>query len=219
MDNTLFAQVDNYIAHLLAPEDAALLHTLETSEAAGLIPMNVSPSQGKFLQTMALAVQAKKILEIGTLGGYSTIWLARALPAGGKLITLEADPQCAQVARGNFAFANLQEVIELREGKALDTLPQLAGEGPFDFVFIDADKPPYLEYFEFALQLSRPGTMIICDNVIRGGLVLDPSSEDEKVRGVQRLNAALATDTRVSAIILPNVGVKEFDGMVVAVVK
>jgi caffeoyl-CoA O-methyltransferase len=221
MDNSLFANVDHYISELLAPEDEALRHTLASSEAAGLIQMNVSPSQGKFLQTMAIAVQAKRILEVGTLGGYSTLWLARALPSGGKLITLEADPLCAEVARGNFRFAQLEQVIELRLGKALDTLPQLLAEGagPFDFIFIDADKPPYLEYFEFALKLSRPGTMIVCDNVIRGGLVLDPATADEKVLGVQRLNKALATDSRVSAIIVPNVGVKEFDGMVVAVVK
>lgn len=169
---------------------------------------------------MAAACQAKKILELGTLGGYSTIWLARALPAGGKLISLEYEERYAAVARRNIELAGLSDRVEIRTGKALDLLPQLIAqnEGPFDLFFIDADKPPYTEYVQYALKLARPGSIIICDNVIRQGGVLDTNSGDDKVKGVQRLNAFLSHCKNVSATILQTVGTKDHDGMAIAVV-
>lgn len=220
MNPSLFAQVDAYIADLVGRHDEALDAALAASEAAGLPPIAVSPNQGKLLQVLARACRARRILEIGTLGGYSTIWLARALPPDGKLVTLEFEPKHADVARANFERAGLAGQIDLRLGKALDVLPQLEAEGagPFDFVFIDADKPPYPEYFAWALRLSRPGTLIVADNVIRGGRVLDPGSADENVPGVRRLNALLADNPAVTATILQTVGAKEHDGMVLAVV-
>jgi caffeoyl-CoA O-methyltransferase len=170
---------------------------------------------------MAKLVNAKRILELGTLAGYSTIWMARALPAGGRLISLEFDPKHAAVAQKNIERAGLGDMVEIRIGKAIDLLPVLKeeGAGPFDMIFIDADKPPYKEYFEWALKLSRPGTLIIADNVVRDGKVLDGNSTDEMVRGAQRFNTALAASTEVIATILQTVGVKEHDGMAIAVVK
>jgi len=220
MNSSLFAQVDAYIADLVGRHDDVLTATLAAAEAAGLPPIAVSANQGKFLQVLARARGARRILEIGTLGGYSTIWLARALPPDGKLVTLEFEPRHAAVARANFERAGLAGHIDLRLGKALDLLPQLEAEGagPFDFVFIDADKPPYTEYFAWALRLSRPGTLIVADNVIRGGRVLDPDSPDENVPGVRRLNALLADNPAVTATILQTIGAKEHDGMVLAVV-
>lgn len=220
MNQSLFEQVDHYISHLLAPEDAALTGTIQSLAANHIPDMSVSPNQGKLLQVFAMACNAKKILELGTLGGYSTIWLARALPKGGKLISLECNAHYAAVAQQNIAGAGLSERVEIRTGKALDILPTLieSGEGPFDLFFIDADKPPYTEYFQYALKLSRPGSIIICDNVVRNGQVLDPNSTDEKVQGVQRLNAFLSECKEVTATILQTVGVKAYDGMVIAVV-
>lgn len=167
----LWSRVDSYITDLFARPDDALTAALLASEAAGLPTINVSPPQGKLLQVLAIAVGARAILEIGTLGGYSTIWLARALPPNGRLVTLEADQKHAEIARANIARAGLSDRVELRLGRALDTLPRLAAErrGPFDFIFIDADKPSYAEYFSWALKLSRAGTLIIGDNVIRKG--------------------------------------------------
>ena len=213
------AAVDAYIADLLAREDTALQQTDQSLALAGLPPASVSANQGKFLQLLARLCNARHILEIGTLGGYSTIWLARALPADGHLITIEVDPHHAAVAQANIDRAGLTQTVDIRVGKALDVLPQLTAEGlpPFDMVFIDADKPPYAEYFEWAMQLARPGALIVADNVVRNGKVLDTSSPDEKVQGVQRLNALLATRTDVTATILQLVGVKEYDGMALAV--
>jgi len=221
MDNSLFEKVDNYISTLLAPEDKALSDTIASLERENMPNISVTPTQGKLLQVFAAACGARRILELGTLAGYSTIWLARTLPPDGKLVTLEYDAHHAAVAQQNIANAGLSAIVDIRIGKALDMLPGMITrkEGPFDLIFIDADKPPYKEYFEFALQLSRPGTIIICDNVIRNGEVLNEHSTEERVRGVQRLNNFLATCTQVTATIMQTVGAKEYDGMAIAVVK
>jgi predicted O-methyltransferase YrrM len=180
----------------------------------------VSPPQGKLLHILARAQGAKNILEIGTLGGYSTIWLARALPRGGRLITLEADPRHAEVARTNFLRAGFAEVIEIRLGKALDCLPEIEAErrGPFDFVFIDADKENIVDYFAWSLRLTRPGSTIIVDNVVRSGAVIDPTSTDSMVRGVRAFNERLAAEPRVTATAIQTVGSKGYDGFTIAFV-
>ncbi len=220
MNTDIFSKVDNYISNLLAPEDKALSDTISTLVSEGLPQHSVSANQGKFLQVLMIACNAKRVLELGTLGGYSTIWLARALPENGKVITIEVDPHHGEVAKKNIDNAGLSHKVEMRTGKALDILPNLIAnkEEPFDLIFIDADKPPYVEYFNYAVQLSRPGTLIICDNVIRDGKALDMNSTDEKVVGVQRLNEMLGQNTHVTATILQTVGVKEYDGMAIAVV-
>lgn len=221
MDNQIFAQVDQYISDLLLPPDPILADTLKSIENAGLPPISVSANQGRLLEVLVLLTKANRILELGTLGGYSTICMARALPERGRLISLELDPSCAEVAQTNITMAGLGAKVEIRVGKALDLLPGIlaANEGPFDLVFIDADKPPYAEYFDYAVKLSRPGTLIICDNVMREGKVLDPSCEDEMVQGVRRFNIALAQDQRVTATLFQTIGAKEHDGMALAVVK
>jgi caffeoyl-CoA O-methyltransferase len=221
MDNPIFGLVDQYISDLLLPPDPVLADTLKSIENAGLPAISVSPVQGRFLQFMVLLTKATRILELGTLGGYSTICMARALTEKGRLISLELDPRCAEVAQSNINKAGLGAKVEIRVGKALDLLPGIlaANNGPFDLIFIDADKPPYAEYFDYAVKLSRPGTLIICDNVIREGKVLDPSCEDELVQGVQRFNKALAQDQRVTATLFQTIGAKEHDGMALAVVK
>ncbi len=220
MTPTVFAQVDQYIADLLAPEDEALRQAEQAMLDADLPPIQVSPNQGKFLQVLAKTTQARRILEIGTLGGYSTIWLARALPTDGHLTTLELDPHYADVARQSIDRAGLSDRVTVRVGPAMDSLAQLHAEGaePFDFVFIDADKPPYAEYFDWAVRLARPGTLIVADNVIREGKVLNHNDPDERVQGVQRLNKLLAERADVTATILQVVGVKDHDGMALAVV-
>ena len=220
METNIFTRVDNYINNLLAPEDQALGETIKSLDLEGIPQISVSAGQGKFLQVLAKMCNASKILELGTLGGYSTIWLARALPEHGKLISLEIDSHHAQVAQKNIENAKLDNKVEIRVGKAIEILPLmiLNQEGPFDFIFIDADKPPYAEYFDYAIKLSRQGTIIVCDNVIREGLVLDDKSSDEKVKGVQRFNKMIAGNKRVTAIVLQTVGVKGHDGMAVSVV-
>jgi caffeoyl-CoA O-methyltransferase len=220
MDNEIFGQVDAYISNLFNPADEALDAVEKSIIENGIPQISISPNQGKFLHIMAKLCHAKKILELGTLGGYSTIWLGRALPAGGKLITLEYSQHHANVAQKNIDRAGLTNVVEIRVGKALDMLPvvEAEGTGPFDFIFIDADKQPYAEYFKWALKLSRPGTLIIADNVIRDGKVLDAGSTDENVQGVQRLNTLLSKTTDVTATIIQTVGVKEHDGMAIALV-
>lgn len=220
MNATLFASVDRYISDLLAVEDAALKAVEQSIIDHDIPPISVSPNQGKFLQVLATLCKAQKILELGTLAGYSTIWMARALPKDGRLVTIEFDPMHARVAQENIDRAGLTDLVDIRTGKALDVLPELEAEsaGPFDMVFIDADKPPYAEYYEWALRLSRPGTLIIADNVIREGNVLNPDHEDERVQGVRRLNQLLANDRRVSATIFQTIGAKEHDGMAMAVV-
>jgi predicted O-methyltransferase YrrM len=220
MDNILFEQVDGYIANLLGAEDIHLKQTIESIRKGDIPQISVSANQGKFLQVMAQLCGARRILEVGTLGGYSTIWLARALPPDGKIITIELNKHHADVAQKNFDAAGLSNKIELRIGKASEVLVKMVEqrEGPFDMIFIDADKPPYTEYFGFALSLSRPGTLIICDNVIREGKILDEDSKDENVKGAKRFNEMLSRNDRVTATIIANVGVKEYDGMAIAVV-
>jgi caffeoyl-CoA O-methyltransferase len=220
MDMQIFEQVDDYIRDLVGIEDEALKAADESIKESNIPPISVSANQGKFLQVMAKTCNAKKILEIGTLVGYSTIWMARALPAAGKLISLEFEPLHAKVARQNIERAGLNNVVDIRVGNAIDLLPQIHAdeEGPFDMIFIDADKTPYKEYFEWALKLSRSGTLIIADNVIREGKVMDPDSTDEMVQGVRRFNAFLATVPSVTATIIQTVGSKVHDGMALAVV-
>jgi predicted O-methyltransferase YrrM len=212
--------VDGFIDENLVPADPVLEAALRASADAGLPPISVSPSQGKLLHVLARALEARTILEIGTLGGYSAIWLARALPAGGSLITLEAEPRHAEVARANLARAGLADIAEVRVGPAQDTLPQLhaAGEGPFDLIFIDADKEGYPGYLSWSLRLSRPGTMIIADNVVRGGAVADSASRDVNVQGVRRFIEVMAAEPRVSATVVQTVGSKGYDGLALAVV-
>jgi predicted O-methyltransferase YrrM len=220
MSQEQWSAVDDYITELFVPPDPALDAAIQATSDAGMPLINVAPNQGKLLHILALASGARSILEIGTLAGYSTIWLARALPAGGKLITLEANAKHAAVARANIARAGLAETVELRVGKALDTLPQLAaeGHGPFDLAFIDADKPNTAAYFAWALKLARSGSLIIVDNVVRDGAVIDESSADASVQGVRRFNAALAAEPRVSATAIQTVGSKGYDGLAIAVV-
>ncbi len=214
MTQEQWSQVDEYIVKLLVPSDDALDAALAASTEAGLPAINVAPNQGKFLSLLASIQGAKNILEIGTLGGYSTIWLARALPANGRLVTLELDPKHAEVARRNLGRARLGELVSIRVGPALETLPQLAAEGlpPFDFVFIDADKQSIPEYFEWALKLTRVGGVIVVDNGVRKGAVIDGATTDPNVKGVRRFNELLAKTTRVSATTVQTVGSKGYDG-------
>lgn len=220
MSQEQWTAVDRYIADLFVASDPALEAALADSEAAGLPSINVSPVQGKLLHLLARLQGARNILEIGTLGGYSAIWLARALPAGGRLITLEANPKHAEIARANIARAGLADLVELRLGKGLETLPQLAQEkrGPFDLIFIDADKPGYPDYLPWAIKLSRPGSLIIADNVVRKGGVADSANADPNVQGVRRFCELLAGEPHVSATILQTVGSKGYDGFAVAMV-
>ncbi len=220
MSEDLWSQVDRYLAGLLVAPDPALEATLEASAAAGLPAVNVAPNQGKLLQLLARMMGARRILEIGTLGGYSAIWLARALPPDGRLVTLEADPRHAAVARANIARAGLGDVVEVRLGRALETMPEMvaAGEDPFDFIFIDADKPSTIGYFDWALQLSRPGSVIVVDNVVREGKVIDAASESATVQHVRRFLERLAAEPRVSAVAQQTVGSKGYDGFSLALV-
>ncbi|MBD6616532.1 O-methyltransferase [Komarekiella sp. 'clone 1'] len=220
MTQELWTEVDRYITDLLVPPDPVLDAALQASDAAGLPPHNVSPNQGKLLMLLALIHKAHNILEIGTLGGYSTIWLARALPANGRLITLESNSKHAEVAYENIARAGLAHLVDVRVGQAIDTLPQLVTEGynPFDLIFIDADKPSNPEYFAWALKLSRRGSLIIADNVVRNGSVIEANSDDPSVQGVRRFNELLASEARVSATAIQTVGNKGYDGFAIAVV-
>jgi predicted O-methyltransferase YrrM len=210
--------VDRFIADHLVEDDPALSAALEASEAAGLPSINVAPNQGKLLMLLARAIGARRILEIGTLGGYSTIWLARGLPSDGRLITLETNPDYAEVARANIARAGLGEVVELRVGRAQDTLPGLAAEGPFDLIFVDADKPGTPGYFQWAVKLSRRGSLIVVDNVVREGAVLEGASGDANVQGMRRFFELAATDPRVSGTALQTVGAKGHDGFAILLV-
>jgi|SRR5262245_3587127 len=212
--------VDEYLTDLLVPPDPALDAALEASAAASLPTIHVTPNLGKMLHLLARAHGARAILEVGTLGGYSTIWLARALPAAGRLVTLESEPKHADVARANIARAGLSGVVELRLGRALDTLPQVAaeGRGPFDLIFIDADKENNADYFAWALKLSRRGSLIIVDNVVRKGAVIDAATSDPLVQGVRRFLDVLAAEPRVSATAIQTVGSKGYDGFALALV-
>jgi predicted O-methyltransferase YrrM len=219
MSQTVWTQVDDYIGGLLLRADPVLDAALQASAEAGLPAIQVSAAQGKLLALLARSIGAKTILEIGTLGGYSTIWLARALPPDGRLISLEVNPTHAEVARANLARAGVDGIAEVRLGRAIDTLPLLADEGlSFDFVFIDADKPSTPAYFEWALRLTRRGGMIITDNVIRDGKVIDADSDDPNVQGVRAFNAMLAAEPRVTSTIIQVVGSKGYDGMALALV-
>ena len=219
-DSDLWSTVDRYFTERLVPPDPALEAALRASEASGLPAHQVTPSEGKLLWLLAKMQCARAILEIGTLGGYSAIWLGRALPAEGRLITLEADPKHAEVARANIAHAGLSDRVEVRVGPALDSLRQLAeeGRGPFDLIFIDADKANSPGYFTWSLRLARSGTLIVADNVVRGGAVVDPESTDPSVLGVRRFTEMLAAEPRVSATVIQTVGGKGYDGMALILV-
>ena len=212
--------VDDYINQMLVPSDAALDEALAASAVAELPAIAVTPSQGKLLHLLARSINAKRILEIGTLGAYSTIWMARALPDDGRLITLEYSAKHAEVARANIASAGFSDKVELRQGAALETLPRIAAENAllFDFVFIDADKENNAGYFQWALRLTRPGSLILVDNVIRDGAVADASSTDPMIQGVRRLNELLARQPRVCATTIQTVGAKGYDGFTLALV-
>jgi predicted O-methyltransferase YrrM len=221
MDKQLWTAVDDYTTSLLVPRDAALDAALAASKSADLPEINVSPSQGKLLLLLAQLAKAAKILEVGTLGGYSSIWLARALGPGGRMITLEADPRHAEVARGNIAKAGFARVVEVRLGDARASIQQLAKEGlgPFDLIFIDADKQSIPHYLEWSLKLSHSGTLIIIDNVVREGALIDSKSKDGSVQGVRRMHEMLAAEPRINATTIQTVGSKGYDGFTLGLVK
>jgi predicted O-methyltransferase YrrM len=224
MSQQQWTAVDDYVTGALVESDAALDAALAASDAAGLPAIAVSPAQGKLLHLLARLANTHRILELGTLGGYSTIWLARALPPDGRLITLEYRREHADVARANIATAGLANLVEVRVGAALDTLPELAEEladgraDPFDLVFIDADKSNLPDYFTWSVKLTRPGGVIIMDNVVRDGAVADAHSADPDVQGARRLNDVMAADPLVSATVIQTVGVKGYDGFAIAIV-
>ncbi len=219
-DEERWTEVDHYYAGLLAPADPALEAALEASREAGLPPINVAPNQGKLLQLLARLQGARAILEIGTLGGYSTIWLARALPAGGRLVSLEVEAKHAEVARANLARAGLADRAEVRLGRALDSLAGLVadGAGPFDLVFIDADKESIPDYFAWTLKLTRVGSLIVVDNVVRGGAIADPDSRDPSIVGLRHFNEIVAAEPRVTAAAIQTVGAKGYDGLAIVLV-
>jgi predicted O-methyltransferase YrrM len=221
MSQAQWTAIDAYFNGLLTPADPVLEAALEASDAAGLPPIAVAANQGKFLMLLAQTVGARRILEVGTLGGYSTLWLARALPKDGRLISLELDPKHAATARANIDRAGLSDVVEVRVGRGIDNLPKLAedGAGPFDLVFIDADKPSNPDYFQWALKLTRPGSLIIVDNVVRRGAVTDGMSRDPNVIGVRRLAEMIANEPRVDATAIQTVGDKGHDGLLIARVR
>ena len=217
MNQELFSKVDDYISNLFGTNTEILESARKLIEQEGIPQISVSPNQGKMLFILAKLCGVNKILEIGTLGGYSTIWMASALPKNGKLITLELEPKHAEVAQKNIDHSGLHDKVEIKIGKALESLKQINDK--FDMIFIDADKPPYMKYFEEALRLSHPGTLIIADNVVRDGKVIEPNKEDEEIVGISRFNDMLAKCKDVEAIIVPTVGEKGYDGMAISVVK
>ncbi len=218
MNQQQWTNVDTYFCDLLVPSDAALDAAIKSSDQAGLPSHHVAPNQGKLLQLLAQVQGARNILEIGTLAGYSTIWLLRALPTNGRLVTLESNPTHAEVAQANITRAGLSHLVELRLGNALESLQKLDAEGgeSFDFIFIDADKPSNPDYLAWALKLSRIGTIIIGDNVVRNGEIINPNSKDVKVQGVRRFSELLAAEPRISATALQTVGCKGYDGFIMA---
>jgi predicted O-methyltransferase YrrM len=207
--------VDDYLAGKLIEDDPALTAALTESAKAGLPPINVSPTQGKLLMLLAQMIGAQRILEIGTLGGYSTIWLARVLPGDGRLITLELDPKVAEVARTNIARAGLADKVEIRVGRALDTLPGLTEDGPFDLIFIDADRPATPDYFRWALKLAKPGSLIVVDNVVREGRVIDADSDSPHIKGLRRFFDLAAAEAKVTGTAIQTVGAKGHDGLAI----
>lgn len=220
MAQELWTNVDRYITDRLAPHDDFFTAGLKASADAGLPPISVAPNQGKMLSVLATAVGARRILEIGTLGGYSTMWLGWALPIGGRIVTIEYDPKHAAVAKENIARAGMSECVDLRVGKALEVLPKLEAEltAPFDMFFIDADKANIPEYFRWALKLGRKGSLIVVDNVVREGKILDEKSADANVQGVRRFYDMLAAEPRVSSTAVQTVGSKGYDGFALAVI-
>jgi predicted O-methyltransferase YrrM len=216
-----WAAVDGYLADCLLPRDSVLDQVLANSAAAGLPSINVSPLQGKFLMLLARLQGARQILEIGTLGGYSTIWLARALPADGRLITLECESKHAQVARGNIALAGFSDLVELRLAPAVESLAGIVAEkrGPFDFIFIDADKERYPEYLESSLKLARPGTAIVADNMVRKGEIINAKSDDPRVHGARKFLEIAGASPRLDVTAIQTLGIKGYDGFALAVVK
>jgi predicted O-methyltransferase YrrM len=219
MDQEIFSAVDQFVCETVVREDEALKGAVEAAEAAGLPAIQVSPPQGKLLDLLVRLVGAKRILEFGTLGGYSAILMARAMPAGGRLITLEAKPEYAEVARRSIERAGVGDRVEIRVGPALEALPGLEGEGPFDLVFIDADKVNTPSYFAWALDRTRPGGLIVADNVVRGGGLGDPTDPDEAVRAQRRLHEMLAEEPRAGATTIQTVGGKGYDGFLLALVE
>ncbi len=219
MEN-LWIAVDAYFGDRLAPSDAALDAALAANHAAHLPAIDVTPLQGKLLDLLVRITGAKRVLELGTLGGYSTLWLARALPKGGRLISLELDPHHAEIARANLANAGVLDHVDLRVGPAADQLRSMIanGDGPFDLIFIDADKAGYAEYLELSLQLARPGTVIFADNVVRDGKVIEPDNPDPNIQGVRRFTELVAADPRLSATVLQTVCGKGYDGFALALV-
>jgi predicted O-methyltransferase YrrM len=219
MPEQVWSDVDEFFEQHLLPADDVLRATLETNVAEGLPPIAVTATQGKLLHLLARACNARRILEIGTLGAYSTIWLARALAPGGRLVTLEIDPHHAEVARRNLERARLSDRVEVRIGRAADLLDAMKGVvEPFDFVFVDADKASSDVYFQAVLTLSHPGTVIVVDNVVRSGKVADASSDDEDIQGIRRMTEWLATQPHVSATAIQTVGGKSYDGFLMAIV-
>ena len=218
MSQDLWTAVDHFLAAAVLPPDSALEAALAANARAGMPAIDVSPLQGRLLQLIARIQGAINVLEIGTLGGYSTICIARALPSDGRLVTLELDPGHAEVARANIAAAGLEKIVEIRVGRALELLPKLKAEkrAPFDLVFIDADKAGNPDYFNWALELTRPGSVIIVDNVVRKGSVLEADSSDAAVQGTRRLHAILGTESRVTATVIQTVGTKGHDGFAIA---
>jgi predicted O-methyltransferase YrrM len=216
----IWMDVDRYAEARLAPTDPALDAALARSEAGHLPAINVTASLGKLLQLLGRTLGARAILEIGTLGAYSTIWLARALPPGGRLVTIEVDPDVAAIAKANIAGAGLADVVELRVGRALDELPRIEADarGPFDLIFIDADKPGTPQYVEWAIRLSRPGSLIIVDNVVRAGALADEKNDDPRVRAMRQVVDQIGRDSRLSATLTQTVGSKGYDGFILAVV-
>jgi predicted O-methyltransferase YrrM len=221
MTQEQWTAVDRYIEKLLLPEDGALADALRASAEAGLPAIGVSPPQGRMLELLVRIRGARRVLELGTLGGYSTIWLGRGLPADGRLVTLELSPDYAEVARANIARAGLADLVEQRVGPAIESLPALVAEGydPFDLIFIDADKAGYPDYLPWTLKLSAPGTVIIADNLVRGGAVIDPASENPSVAGSRRFTELLGAQPGVSATLIQTVGSKGYDGFALAVVE
>ena len=218
MSDETWKAVDDYYAGVLGAADPVMDEVLKASEAANLPAIQVSPLQGRMLMLLAQMVGAKRILEIGTLGGYSTIWLARGLAKGGELVTLEAEPRHAEVAKANIERAGFAPMVEIKLGAAADTLDAMVKEGvrPFDFIFIDADKPGYPAYLDFALKLSWPGSVIVADNMVRQGAVADAGSSDESVKAVRVFNEKVAADKRLTATAIQTVGAKGYDGFVLA---
>ncbi|MGE5606258.1 MAG: O-methyltransferase [Bacteroidota bacterium] len=221
MNQEIFKAVDEYIKERVGLEDQILIKIRESGYRSTMPEANISPNQGKLLNILARTCSAKNILELGTLVGYSAVWLARALPVDGKLITIEYDATNYKIAKENIRNANLEDIITIKHGKALEILPDIEREQsePFDFIFIDADKPPYVEYFKWAIKLSRKGSLIVLDNVIRNAKVLETENNDPKVVGVRKLNDYLKECREADFTILQTIGEKEYDGMAIGIVK